>query len=177
MTWTVIRLSKLLTINSVYVFIRCKLCGQSFLFLVITHIHITSWLFFLNFHSRMLGLNIWSCCVFQHIVWILFELKREILFLFYAWTCIVLHTHTYYYSIYAYKLLGFRISCCFPFTSSFLFQPWFFFSFSHCPSPSPLFLLHPPTIPSSSRGYFFHLHLAFSALLCPTQGESTSFQT
>lgn len=46
-----------------------------------------------------------------------------------------------------------------------------------CPSPSLLLLLHPLTLSSSSRGYFFHLHLAFSALLCPTQGESTSFQT
>lgn len=71
-------------------------------------------------------------------------------------------------------------------TSGFLSPPYhslplILFPSFRSPSPSRILflLLHPLSLPFSSRGYFFlfHLHLAFSALLCPTQGESTSFQT
>ena len=45
-------------------------------------------------------------------------------------------------------------------------------------SPFVPLLPHPLTVPPVLGGFFFlHLHLAFSALLCPTPGESTSFQT
>lgn len=54
-----------------------------------------------------------------------------------------------------------------------------FFPSLSCPSPSLLSFsfilsLSPPILEAI---FFFQLHLAFSALLCPTQGESTSFQT
>lgn len=65
-------------------------------------------------------------------------------------------------------------SCTFPLLLRLVFA-----SLS-CPSPSPpslipfILSLSPPIL---GAVFFFQLHLAFSALLCPTQGESTSFQT
>lgn len=60
----------------------------------------------------------------------------------------------------------------------FSFRPWFCFRSS---SPALHLLPSSSSFSSSSlqfeRLFFFHFHLAFSALLCPTQGESTSFQT
>lgn len=60
----------------------------------------------------------------------------------------------------------------------FFICPWFPFPSLLCTSPPPPPLLHPLTLPTILEAiFFFHLHLAFSALLCPTPGESTSFQT